>query len=40
MSKETKVKKSDLTLDIELADGEEITDETIAELNNGKGDDE
>lgn len=40
MSKEVKIKKSDLDLDIELSDGEEITDETLAELNNGKGDDE
>lgn len=35
-----KAKKKDIDLEIELGDGEEITDDTLAELNNGKGDDE
>ena len=36
MAKETKK----LDLEIELSKDEEITEETLEELNNGKGDDE
>ena len=31
---------ANLGLDIELSDGEQITQETLEELSNGKGDDE
>lgn len=31
---------TNLGLDIELAEGEEVTQETLDELSNGKGDDE
>lgn len=32
--------KKKFDLEIDLSDGEEITEETLEELNNGKGDDE